>query len=61
MFYSKNCYVYIVKIIKHIVFGVMNTIFHIDLVLINLNDKIIRYIFQAKNQMFLFFNYLHLN
>ena len=37
----------------------MNTIFHYDLVLISLNDKIIRYIFQAKNQMFLFyFNYL---
>ena len=37
----------------------MNTIFHYDLVLISLNDKIIRYMFQAKNQMFLFyFNYL---
>ena len=42
------------------VFEVMNTIFHYDdLVLISLNDKIIRYMFQAKNQMFLFFfNYL---
>ena len=33
--------------------------FHYDVVLISLNDKIIRYTFQAKNQMFLFyFNYL---
>ena len=37
----------------------MNTIFHYELVLISLNDKIIRYMFEAKNQMFLFyFNYL---
>ena len=36
----------------------MNTIFHYDIVLISLNDKIIRYTFQAKNQVFLFFNYL---
>ena len=32
----------------------MNTIFHYDLVLVILNDKIIRYIFQAKNHMFLY-------
>ena len=38
---------------------VMNTIFHYDLVSICLNDKIIKYMFQANNQMFLFyFNYL---
>ena len=30
------------------VFEVVNTIFHYDLVLISLNDKIIRYMFQAK-------------
>ena len=40
------------------VFAVVTTLFHYDLVLISLNDKIIRYMFQAKNQMFLFFNYL---
>ena len=43
----------------YFVFEVMNTIFHFDLVLISLNDKLIRYMFQAKNQIFLFyFNYL---
>ena len=38
----------------------MNTIFHYDdLVVISLNDKIIRYMLQANNEMFLFyFNYL---
>ena len=37
----------------------MSAIFHYDLFLISLNDKIIEYIFYAKNQMFLFhFNYL---
>ena len=37
----------------------MHTILHYDLVLISLNDKIIRYMFHAKNQMFLFyFDYL---
>ena len=37
----------------------MTTIFHYDLVLISLNDKIISYMFQVKNQMFLFyFDYL---
>ena len=37
----------------------MNTIFYYDdLVVISLNDKIIRYMFPAKNQMILFyFNY----
>ena len=39
----------------------MTTILHYDLVLISLNDKKIRYMFQVKNQMFLFyFNYLEL-
>ena len=43
----------------YFVFRVINTIFHYDLVVINSNDKIIRDMFQAKNQMFLFnFNYL---
>ena len=42
----------------NLVFEVMNTFFHYDLVLISLNDKIIRYMFEAKNQLFLFyFNY----
>ena len=36
-----------------------DTIFHYDLLLISLNDKIIGYMFQAKNEMFLFyFKYL---
>ena len=44
----------------YFVFEVMNTISHYDLVLISLNNKIIRYLyFKQKNQMFLFyFNYL---
>ena len=41
------------------VFEVMTAIFHYNLVSISLNDKSIRYIFEAKNQMFLlYFNYL---
>ena len=36
-------------------FEVMNTIFHYDLVIIGLNEKIITYMLQAKNQMCLFF------
>ena len=40
----------------------MDTIFHYDLVLISLNDKIIRYMFQASskksNVFILYFNYL---
>ena len=56
-------YIYTSKIQNHfariIFFEVTNTIFHYDLVLISLNDKIIRYMFQAKNQFFkFFFNYL---
>ena len=35
--------------VHYFVFTVMNTIFHYDLVSISLNDKIIRYMFQAKN------------
>ena len=34
-------------------------VFYYDLILISLNDKIIRFMFQAKNQMFVFYlNYL---
>ena len=45
--------------VYYFVCEVMNTIFHYDLLLISLNDKIIRYMSQAKNEMFLFyFNYL---
>ena len=37
----------------------MNAIFQYDVVLITLNDKIIRYIFKEKDQMFLLnFKYL---
>ena len=42
-----------------VLFAVLHTILYYDLVLVSLNDKIIRYMFQAKNQMFLFyFNYV---
>ena len=46
--------------VYYFVFGVMHTIFHYDLLLISLNDKIIRYVIsRKKNQMFLlYFNYL---
>ena len=45
---------------RSIVFDVMNVIFQYDVVLISLKyDKIITYIFQAKDQIFLFyFKYL---
>ena len=41
----------------YFVFEVMNTIFHYDLVLVSLNDKIIRYMFQAskKSNVFILF------
>ena len=45
----------------YFVFKVMNTIFHYDLVSIRSNYKIIRYMFQTKNQMFLFYFKFYIN